>query len=356
MPLTVGVQVSRADREVLSSWTRSSSMPAGLAQRARIVLLADEGVGTNEIAHRVGVSKPTVIAWKRRYASEGLAGLDDRAKPGRPATLDPVAVVLATLEPPPERLAVTHWSSRLLAGELGVSHVTVAKVWKDWDLQPWRVETFKFSTDPELEAKLRDVVGLYLNPPDKAIVLCIDEKSQVQALDRTAPILPLRPGIPAKQTHDYVWHGTTTLFAALEVATGKVTDACYPRHRHEEFLRFLKHVARSYPRKPLHIVVDNYATHKHPAVQAWLAKHPRITLHFTPTSGSWLNMVEIFFGIITRQAIRRGSLTSVKDLIHAIEAFIDGWNDRCQPFTWTKSADELLPHSRPGKRTSFTRH
>jgi transposase len=171
-----------------------------------------------------------------------------------------------------------------------------------------------------------------------------------------APILPLRPGIPAKQTHDYVRHGTTTLFAALEVATGKVTDACYPRHRHEEFLRFLKHVAKSYPRRELHIVVDNYATHKHPAVRAWLAKHPRITLHFTPTSGSWLNMVEIFFGIITRQAIRRGSFTSVKELIHAIEAFIDGWNDRCQPFTWTKSADELLPHCRPGKRTSFTRH
>jgi transposase len=184
----------------------------------------------------------------------------------------------------------------------------------------------------------------------------VDEKSQVQALDRTAPILPLRPGIPEKQTHDYVRHGTTTLFAALEVATGKVTDACYPRHRHEEFLRFLRQVARAYPRVRLHIVADNYATRKHPDVQAWLAKNPRITLHFTPTSGSWLNMVEIFFGIITRQAIRRGTFRSVRDLIAAIETFTDGWNERCQPFTWTKTADQLLDHCKPGKRTSFTRH
>ena len=187
-------------------------------------------------------------------------------------------------------------------------------------------------------------------------MLSVDEKSQIQALDRTAPILPMRPGLPEKATHDYVRHGTTTLFAALEIATGKVTDACYPRHRHEEFLRFLRHVAKAYPCAGLHIVADNYATHKHPGVQAWLAKNPRITLHFTPTSGSWLNMVEVFFSIITRQAIRRGSFTSVTDLITAIENFIDGWNDRCHPFTWTKTADEILPHCRPGKRTSFTRH
>jgi transposase len=356
MALTMTVEIPPRDLELLRSWTRSPSVRAGLAQRARIVLLAAEGLGTNEIVRRTGVSKPTVIAWKRRYAAEGPGGLDDRPKPGRPRTTDDVAVVLATLEPPPERLGVTHWSSRLLARELGLSNVKVAHVWREWGLQPWRTETFKFSADPQLEAKVRDVVGLYLNPPDKAVVLCVDEKSQVQALDRTAPILPLRPGIPEKQTHDYVRHGTTTLFAALEVATGKVTDACYPRHRHEEFLRFLRQVARAYPRVRLHIVVDNYATHKHPAVQAWLARNPRITLHFTPTSGSWLNMVEIFFGIITRQAIRRGTFTSVKDLVTAIETFIDGWNDRCQPFSWTKTADELLPHCRPGKRTSFTRH
>jgi len=356
MSLTVAVDVSARDHEILASWTRASSLRAGLAQRARIVLLAAEGLGTSEIVRRVGVSKPTVIGWKRRYASEGLAGLDDRAKSGRPPTVDPVAIVLATLEAPPERLGVTHWSSRLLAKELGVSDFTVSTTWKKWGLQPWRRETFKFSTDPELEAKIRDVVGLYLHPPERAVVLCIDEKSQVQALDRTAPILPLRPGLPEKATHDYVRHGTTTLFAALEVATGKVTDACFPRHRHEEFLRFLKQVAKAYPRRQLHIVVDNYATHKHPAVKAWLAKHQRITLHFTPTSGSWLNMVEIFFGIITRQAIRRGTFTSVKDLIGAIEAFIDGWNERCEPFTWTKSADQIIPHATRSQSTSIARH
>ena len=331
-------------------------MPAGLAARARIVLLAADGIGTNEIVTRTGMSKPTVIAWKKRYAAEGIGGLEDRPKPGRPPQVDEVAVVLATLEPPPGKLGVTHWSSRLLAGQLGISNVRVARIWRKWGLQPWRRETFKFSTDPQLEAKVRDVVGLYLNPPDNAVVVCVDEKSQVQALDRTAPILPLRPGLPEKATHDHVRHGTTTLFAALEVATGKVTDACYPRHRHQEFLKFLKKVARAYPGTHLHIVCDNYATHKHPDVQAWLARNPRITLHFTPTSGSWLNMVEIFFGIITRQAIRRGTFRSVKDLIAAIGTFIDGWNDRCQPFTWTKTADELLPHCKPGKRTSFTRH
>jgi transposase len=195
-----------------------------------------------------------------------------------------------------------------------------------------------------------------LHPPDKAIVLCVDEKSQVQALDRTAPILPLRPGIPEKQTHDYVRHGTTTLFAALEVATGKVTDACYPRHRNDEFLKFLKQVAKAYPRVKLHIVVDNYATHKHPNVAKWLARNKRITLHFTPTSGSWLNMVEIFFGIITRQAIRRGTFTSVKDLIDAIEVFVDGWNDRCEPFVWTKTADQIIPHATRRHTTSIARH
>jgi transposase len=335
---------------------RSPSIRAGLAQRARIVLMAADGAGTAEIVTRTGLSKPTVIAWKRRYAAEGLGGLEDRPKPGRPRTTDDVAIVLRTLEPPPGRLGVTHWSSRLLAAELGISNVKVADVWREYGLQPWRRQSFKFSTDPELEAKVRDVAGLYLNPPDKAVVLCVDEKSQVQALDRTAPILPLRPGLPERATHDYVRHGTTTLFAALEVATGKVTDACYPRHRHEEFLRFLRRVAKAYPRVKLHIVADNYATHKHPDVQAWLARNPRITLHFTPTSGSWLNMVEIFFSIITRQAIRRGSFTSVKDLIAAIETFIDGWNERCQPFIWTKTADQLLDHCRPGKRTSFTRH
>jgi transposase len=354
--LTVPVEVPPRDREVLASWTRSSSIRAGLAQRARIVLLAADGVGTNEISRRVGVSKPTVISWKRRYAAEGVGGLEDRPKPGRPRMVDEAEVVAATLEPPPERLGVTHWSTRLLAAELGISNFAVGQVWKKWGLQPWRVETFKFSTDPELEAKVRDVVGLYLHPPAKAVVLCVDEKSQIQALDRTAPMLPLRPGLPASRTHDYVRHGTTTLFAALEVATGKVVDACYDRHRHQEFLRFLRQVAKAYPRRQLHVVVDNYATHKHPAVRAWLARNKRVTLHFTPTSGSWLNLVQVFFSIISRLAIHRGSFGSVPDLIAAIRRFIDGWNDRCQPFTWTKTADEILPHATGGQRTSITRH
>jgi transposase len=356
MALTVNVEIPPRDREVLASWTRSTSIRAGLAQRARIVLLAADGTGTNEIARRTGASKPTVILWKKRYAAEGIGGLADRSRPGKPRVTDDVAIVLATLEPPPARLGVTHWSSRLLAAELGLSNVKVAQVWREYGLQPWRTESFKFSTDPQLEAKVRDVAGLYLNPPDKAVVLCVDEKSQVQALERTRPVLPLRPGIPEKRSHDYVRHGTTTLFAALEIATGKVTGECYPRHRHQELLRFLRQVATAYPRVPLHIVMDNYGTHKHPDVTAWLDKNPRITLHFTPTSASWLNMVEVFFGIITRQAIRRGSFTSTEDLIAAIETFIDGWNERCQPFTWTKTPDELIRRARPGKRTSFTRH
>jgi transposase len=225
-------------------------------------------------------------------------------------------------------------------------------------IQQHRIETFKFSTDPELEAKIRDVVGLYLAPPQNAVVVSVDEKSQIQALDRTAPMLPLRPGLAARRTHDYKRHGTTTLFAALEVATGKITaDACYSKHRHQEFLTFLMKVAAAHPGTDLHVVLDNYGTHKHPQVRKWLAEpaNQRITLHFTPTSCSWLNMVEIFFGIITRQAIRRGTFRSVKELTAAIGAFIDGYNDRCQPFTWTKDADQLIAKIRPSKNYA-TRH
>jgi transposase len=252
------------------------------------------------------VSEPTVIKWRRAYAERGLAGLGDAPRSGRPREIDDAtrfAIWFASQHAPPARLGITHWSSRALAAEFGVDHATIARLWQQWGLQPWRLTSFKRSTDPEFEAKLRDVVGLYLNPPDSAIVLSIDEKSQIQALDRTQPMLPVRPGLPASRTHDYVRHGATTLFAALEVATGKVTDACYPRHRHQEFLKFLKQVAKAYPRKKLHIVCDNYATHKHPTITKWLARNKRITLHFTPTSGSWLNLVETFFAIITRQAI-----------------------------------------------------
>jgi len=339
------LSLSDEDRVTLTAWTRSSTVPAGRAERAAIVLACADGSGTSEAARRLGLSRPTVIKWRDRYAARGLAGLDDEPRSGRPKIVDDAAIIAATLEPPPERLGVTHWSTRLLARQLGVGDATVARTWRRYHVQPWRRETFKFSTDPELEAKIRDVVGLYLDPPAKAIVLCVDEKSQVQALDRTAPILPLRPGLPERATHDYKRNGTTNLFAALEVATGRITDRCYDRHGKAEFLDFLKRVARAYPRQELHVVLDNYHTHKHPEIGAWLAKHPRVTLHFTPTSGSWLNLVEVFFGIITRQAIRRGSFASVPQLVGAIRTFIDGWNERCHPFTWTKTVDEILPRA-----------
>jgi transposase len=338
-------QISDEDRAMLESWTRSSTVPAGRSERARIVLAVADGAGTSGTARRLGVSRPTVIKWRDRFAAQGIAGLDDEPRSGRPKTVDDAAIIAATLESPPASLGLTHWSSRPLAKQLGLGDATVARAWRKYRVQPWRRATFKFSTDPELEAKVRDVVGLYLNPPSNAIVLCVDEKSQIQALDRTAPILPLRPGLPEKATHDYKRNGTTTLFAALEIATGKVVDRCYDRHGKAEFLDFLKKVARAYPRRQLHVVLDNYHTHKHADIQAWLVKHPRIRLHFTPTSGSWLNLVEVFFGIITRQAVRRGSFDSVPQLAAAIRTFIEGWNARCHPFIWTKTADQILPHA-----------
>jgi len=283
------------------------------------------------------VSRPTVIGWRARYESGGIAALRDLDRSGRPPVIDDVAVVVATVQGPPESLGVTHWSARLLGRHLGVSFASVARIWREWKLQPWRRETFKFSTDPELDAKVRDVVGLYLNPPQNAVVVCVDEKSQVQALDRTAPILPMRPGLPEKATHDYVRHGTTSLFAALEVATGKVTDACYDRHTNVEFLDFLKLVAKTYPRVKLHVVADNYATHKHPAVQQWLAKHPRFNMHFTPTSASWLNMVERFFRDLTTERLRRGVFTSVPELVAAIDEYVAHHNTNPKPFIWTKT-------------------
>ena len=343
------------DRDRLDELARLPSVPSGLAKRARMVLLAADGMPNAQIARTVGVSRPTVIGWRDRYAAGGIAALDDQPRPGRPAEIDEIKVVVATLVNggrPPRRLGITHWSARFLATELGISFASVARIWRKWHIQPHRIETFKFSTDPELEAKIRDVVGLYLAPPDNAVVVCVDEESQIQALDRTAPPLPLKPGLPARRTHDYTRHGTTTLFAALETATGKITaDACYPRHRHQEFLKFLKKVAAAHPAVDLHVVLDNYGTHKHPDIRRWLARpeNQRITLHFTPTSCSWLNMAEIFFGIITRQAIRRGSFRSVRELTTAIGRFIDAYNDRCQPFTWTKDADQLLAKIKPSK-------
>src|SRR5215210_2300556 len=333
------------DRARLERWTRSTSVPAGLAQRARIVLLAAEGRSNTEIAERVGVSRPTVIGWRERYAASGLAGLDDRPRSGRPRTTEHARIITATLRPPPKKLGVTHWSTRLLAKHLKISDATVAKAWRDYGVQPWRSRSFRFSTDPELVAKVIDVVGLYLAPPENAIVLSVDEKSQIQALDRTMPILPMQPGLIERRSHDYVRHGTTTLFAALEIATGKVTAALKPRHRHQEFLAFLKQVARGYPEGELHLVMDNYAAHKHPTIRAWLAANPRINCHFTPTHASWMNLVEVWFSMIERQAIHRGVFGSVKDLNAKIRAYIDGWNDRRHPFVWTKTPDEILKHA-----------
>jgi transposase len=347
--------VSDADRVKLERRVRDRGVQARVAERARIVLLSADGLTGPEIAERVGCTEPTVVKWRRQYAEDGLAGLEDAPRPGGPKrvlTEGAIAEILAaTVTPPPRALAdqgVTHWSSRRLADwlrrtrKLQVSHDSITRLWRRFCLQPHRTEGFKFSTDPQLDAKVADVVGLYLNPPENAVVVCVDEKSQCQALERSQPILPVRPGIPERQTHDYARHGVTCLFAALNVATGQVTDACYPRHRHQEFLKFLKKVAAAYPGVDLHVVCDNYATHKHASVKTWLAKNPRVTLHFTPTGCSWINLVECFFSVITRQAIRRGSFTSVSELVAAIGAFIDSWNDHPHPFAWTKDADEIL--------------
>ena len=273
------LQLRAGDRSKLEGLTRASTAPAGLATRARIVLLAADGVANTDIADRTGTSGPTVLKWRGRYEQSGVGGLKDDPRPGRAAVIDEVAVLAETLADkgkPPAHLGVTHWSTRLMAQRLGISFASVARIWRKWGIQPHRVETFKFSTDPKLEAKLRDVVGLYLDPPAGAVVVSVDEKSQIQALDRTQPILPLRQGIPEQQTHDYIRHGTTSLFAALEVATGKITaDACYPRHTNVEFLAFLKLVAKTHPRVRLCVICDNYATHKHPSVEAWLDKNPQ---------------------------------------------------------------------------------
>src|SRR5215208_1952030 len=363
------VEIPEADRRELQRRARAKGAPARKVERARIVLLSAQGVPGKQIAAMVGCAEPTVVTWRRRYAESGLAGLEDHPRPGSPSPLPEALrdrVLELTLTEPPTRFGATHWSSRLLADALAaegtpISHATIARIWHRFGVQPWRAETFKFSTDPQLEAKIRDVVGLYLHPPDKAVVLCVDEKPQIQALERTAPILPVRPGHPEAASFDYVRHGTTTLFAALEVATGRVTEACTERHRHQEFLAFLRQIARAYPRRELHVVVDNLSTHSHPVVRAWLQRHPRVQLHFTPTSGSWLNLVEAFFSIITRQALRRGSFPTVADLITAIEAFIAAWNDRCSPFTWTKDPDTIIakathPRNRKTQQMSDTDH
>jgi transposase len=362
------VVLGDGDQELLEGWLRSRSVKAGLVKRARIVLLAAEGVANQDIAVRVGASRTTVIEWRNRYLARGVAGLEDRDRSGRPREVDHAAVVTATLTPPPKKLGVTHWSSRLLAGELKISHKSVARAWNAYGIKPWKAESFRFSTDPELVGKVTDICGLYLGTnadiPANAIVLSIDEKSQIQALDRTVPILPMQPGRIERRSHDYHRHGTTTLFAALEIATGQVTAALKPKHRHQEFLAFLRQIERTYrdaidpqTREPveLHLVMDNYAAHKHKNVRQWLAKNPRFKVHFTPTHASWMNLVEVWFGLVERQAVRRGVFKSVQDLNGKLRAYIEGWNKRAHPFIWTKTAAQILNKAnRP--TTSNPRH
>jgi len=341
--LARSVVLSEGDRETLAMLRRAPSTAQGLALRAGIAIMAADGAGNRQIAGSLGCSLPTVVQWRGRCAERGITGLYDEAGRGRRPTYDQSVIdriVATTMGPPPP--GVTHWSSRAVAARVGVSQSTVCRVWRAHRLQPHRTRSFKFSDDPDLAEKVTDVIGLYLHPPERAVVLCADEKSQIQAIDRTQPMLPLRLGQVERRTHDYLRHGTTTLFAALDVGTGVVTGRCYPTHRHQEFLSFLRLINRAYPRRQVHLVVDNYTTHKHPAVKGWLAKHPRFHLHFTPTSASWMNQVETWFSILTRKAIRRGSFRSVAVLITAIERFIDHWNDHSQPFVWVKTTEEIL--------------
>ena len=351
------------DREELERWTRSDRYGASAAKRARIVLLAAEGVANTRIADLTDATVTTVLNWRGRYQHRGIAGLADEPRPGRPRTLDHREIVAATLKPPPKRLGVTHWSSRLLADRLKVSSSAILRAWRAYGVKPWKAESFRFSTDPELVGKVTDICGLYLAPPQNAIVLCVDEKSQIQAVDRTVPILPMQEGRIERRSHDYYRHGTSTLFAALDIATGQVTAALKPRHRPQEFVSFLKQIERAYRDVvdddglpvELHLVMDNYAAHKHKNVREWLAKHPRFVVHFTPTHASWMKLVEVWFCIVERQAIRRGVLKSVTDLNTKIRAFIDGWNDRSHPFVWTKTAEDILNKAnRP--TTSNSRH
>jgi transposase len=350
--------VSPSERAALDRLVRARTTEQRLAQRARIVVRAADGVANKRIAAELGVNLMTVLLWRRRFEADRLAGLREASRPGRPPTYtraDRDRVIALTLEPPPD--GTTHWSARRIAARVGMSITTVQRIWAEAGLKPHRVETFKFSTDPELEAKVRDVVGLYLAPPERAIVLSVDEKTQIQALDRTQPMLPLRSGQVERHTHDYKRNGTTSLFAALNVATGEVTQQARARHTGEDFLAFLRRLERTYPDQDLHVILDNVSTHKTPDVRAWLERHPRISFHFTPTSASWLNQVETWFSVLTRQAIRRGSFSSVKELIAMIDRFTSSWNAGSTPFVWTKTADEILAKAvRKDRAISESRH
>ena len=329
-----------------------------MVRRARIILLASEGESNHRIAELLGVSRPTIVLWRNRFLEDRMAGLEDAPRSGCGKGVNERLVErivrITQFEKPKDG---THWSTRSLAKRVGVSHMTVHRIWREHNLQPHRSETFKISQDPDFVPKIRDIVGLYLNPPDHALVLSVDEKTQIQALDRTQPLLPMRPGLAERGTHDYVRHGTTSLFAALDVVHGTVIAACHRRHRHQEFLTFLQTVDQQIPVDlDLHLILDNYGSHKHPRVREWLRNHPRFHFHFTPTGASWLNQVEIWFSILTQKRIRRGVFSSVKKLETTLQNYVSTYNQNPRPFVWTKSAKYILRVSPHGKDYLVTRH
>jgi len=357
LPPAPRLLLADSDRKQLVTLSRQRNIPRGILLRVNIVLGAAEGLANHLLARDLSTSLPTVLSWRKRYEREGLAGLfTDRPRSGRPKQISEkreAAIVEATIKTIPRD--ATHWSVRTMAASQKVSSATVQRIWKKHKLQPHRVESFKFSNDPEFAPKVRDIVGLYMNPPDKAILLSVDEKSQIQELDRTQPILRLRPGLPERQTHDYQRHGTTTLFAALNVLEGTVIGECQPRHRHQEFLRFLDRIDQSIAcGQDIHLVLDNYGTHKHPEVKKWLAERPRYHVHFTPTSSSWLNQIERWFAEITRKRIRRGTFRSVRELIKAINDYVRIYNQNPRPFQWVASASRIIRKVNKYKETSDT--
>jgi putative transposase len=353
------LELTVQERRDLAAIAASRSLPHGLVRRAQMILWTEDQVPVTEVAQRLKLTARAVGTWRRRFRELRLEGLHDQLKPGRPRTVDEerIAELLNTALQRKPKIA-THWSVRSLAAETKVSKSSVQRYLALFGVQPHRTKAFKLSTDPFFVEKVRDIVGLYLNPPDKALVLCVDEKSQVQALERTQPILPLGFGYVEGVTHDYYRHGTTTLFAALNVANGRVLTQCKARHRHQEFLSFLRHLDSAVPTTlDVHLIVDNYGTHKHAKVKAWLARRPRYHVHYTPTYSSWLNQVERWFGLITQRAIRRGSYTSVPDLRKQIERFVNDWNQHAQPFAWTASADSIFAKlERLSKVISGTAH
>jgi transposase len=359
MAQTICPLLSIEDRQRLAAVLVDRYRPQKHVARARIILHSAERLDVAEVARRAQISRPAVWRWQQRFAEAGVAGLlrDKTRKPGKLPTPEATVrrvVALTCGEPPGE---ATHWTGRMMAKTAGLSLRTVQRIWAAHRLQPHRLRSFKRSRDPDFVAKLADIVGLYLAPPRHAVVLSVDEKSQIQALDRTQPGLPLKKGRAGTMTHDYKRHGTTTLFAALDVATGKVIGRCLKRHRHQEFLTFLRDIDRATPKRlDLDLIVDNYATHKHPKVKAWLAKHPRFRLHFTPTSASWLNLVERFFGLVTEEAIRRGVFKSVADLEAAIEAYLEHHNADPKPFIWTAPAADILEKVARGRRALVSVH